>query len=127
MNPSQAIFTPPAANKDNSPVTPGEIVKFVLAVGVALTAAQIAAGATQSFPITFDDLDVTPSSDGTISIPLDSLDASAPGGALAPGDYAGIVTAVTALGVSSDPSPVGLFTIAAPVVTPNPPTALRFV
>lgn len=115
-NPTQAIFTPPVSNKDNSPITPGEIAKYLLAVGPVA-----AAGTVQSFPVSFTDLDVTPAPDGTISIPLDVL------GVLAPGDYAGIVTAVTAQGALSDPSTVGLFKIAAVVVTPNPPTGLKFV
>lgn len=118
MNPTQAKFKPPVANAgDNSPVTPGEIAKYILSVGLA-----VAADATQTFPNTFSDLDVTPAPDGSISIPLDSLQPP-----LAPGNYVGIVTAVTTGGVSSDPSAPATFSIAIPVVKPNPPTDLTFV
>lgn len=116
MNPTQAIFTPPAANTDDSPIAAGEIAKYILQVGLVP-----ADGSAQAFPLTFKDLDVAPSSDGTISIPLDSL------GVLAPGNYAGQVIAETAVGVDSAPSAAGTFTIAPVVVTPNPPTALKFV
>lgn len=112
-NPTQAIFTPPAANTDNSPISAGEIAKYILAVGPVAT--------PQTFPVSFTDLDVTPAADGTISIPLVSL------GVLAPGSYMGEVSAVTAAGVSSAVSAAASFTIAAVVVTPNPPTDLKFV
>lgn len=116
VNPTNAVFTPPASNKDNSAVTPGEIVKYVLAVGLVPTD-----GSAQAFPTVFADLDVTPAADGTISVPLSSL------GTLAPGNYMGIVTAVTAGGQQSDPSAPAAFSITPPVVVPNPPTALAFV
>lgn len=120
-NPTQAIFTPPAANTDDSPISNGEIADYLLEVGPALTAAQIAAGQAQAFPIVFKDLDVAPSAtDGTISVPLESL------GILAPGDYVGRVVAETGAGVDSDPSPVGAFTIAPVIVKPNPPGAPTF-
>lgn len=115
-NPTQAVFTPPAANQDDSPVTPGEIAKYIVAVGLL-----VAAGATQTYPNVFSDLDVTPNTDGTVSVPLASF------GALAPGSYTGIVTAVTAAGVSSQQSTPAAFEIAPPVVIPNPPTGLKFV
>ena len=115
-NPTQAKFTPPTTNTDNSPIANGEIADYLLEVGP-----QAASGATQTFPVTFKDLDVTPAPDGTISVPLDSL------GVLAPGTYVGQVIAQTAVGVDSAPSSPATFTIAAPVVTPNPPTALSFV
>jgi hypothetical protein len=115
-NPTQAVFTPPAANVDDSPISAGEIVKYNVAVGLA-----VAAGTAQTFPNVFSDLDVTPAADGTVSVPLASF------GALAPGSYVGVVTAVTAAGVSSMQSAPAAFAIAAPVVVPNPPTGLKFV
>lgn len=113
MNPTQAIFTPPAANTDGSAVTPGEIAKYIIAIGLVAS--------PQTFPNVFADLDVTPNADGTLAVPLASF------GALAPGNYAGIATAVTAAGVSSDPSGQAVFAITAPVVVPNPCTGLKFV
>lgn len=110
---TQAQFSPPTTNVDGSAITPGEIAKYVLSVGVVAT--------PQTFPISFADLDVTPAADGTISVPLDSL------GVLAPNSYAGIVTAVTAAGVSSAASNQALFSITPVVVTPNPPSGLKFV
>lgn len=115
-NPTQAIFKPPAANTDDSPVSAGEIVKYNIAVGL-----KVAAGATQTFPNVLADTDVAPAADGTLSAPLASL------GVLAPGDYVGVVFAVTAAGNSSLASAPSEFTIAAPVVIPNPPTELKFV
>lgn len=114
-NPTNAKFTPPTANTDGSAITPGEIAKYLLSVGLV-----VAAPAVQTYPTVFTDVDVTPAVDGTISVPLSSL------GILAPGNYAGIVTAVTAGGISSAPSAPGTFTIAPVVVTPNPPSAPTF-
>lgn len=113
-NPNNAIFTPPTSNTDGSAIAPGEIVKYTLAVGL-----KVASG-VQTFPTTFDDVDVTPNVDGTISVPLASL------GVLVPGIYAGVVKAVTAGGVSSAPSTQANFTLAPIIITPNPPTALTF-
>lgn len=116
MNPTQAVFTPPATNKeDNSAIANGEIVKYTLAVGLVPTD-----GSPQTFPIKFDDTDLAPAPDGTIAIPLDSL------GTLAPGSYMGEVTATTAAGVTNAPI-VAPFTIAPPVLTPNACTDLKFV
>lgn len=121
-NPTQAQFNPPVTNVDNSPVVPGEIAKYILAVGLAVVGSDgVSLVAPAVFPSVFSDLDVTPAPDGTVSIPLDSL------GVLAPGNYFGIVTAVTAGGAQSAPSVAAPFAIAAPVVIPNPPTALKFV
>jgi hypothetical protein len=116
MNPTNAKFSPPSGNTDGSALTPGEIVKYTLSVGL-----KVAAGATQTYPSVFDDLDVAPAADGTISVPLADL------GSLAFGDYVGHVVAVTAAGVQSAPSADASFSLVAPVVTPNPPTALAFV
>lgn len=113
-NPTQAVFNPPTSNLDGSPVTPGEIAKYTLQIGLVAT--------PQTFPTTFDDLDVTPAPDGTISVPLASF-SPAP----AFGSYVGQVIAVTAGGVQSAPSVPASFVLVAPVVTPNPPTALKFV
>ena len=115
-NPTQAIFTPPTSNQDDSPIATGEIAKYNVAVGLA-----VASGATQTYPNVFSDLDVTPNTDGTISVPLASF------GSLAPGSYVGVVTAVTAAGISSLQSAPASFVIAPPVVIPNPPTGLKFV
>lgn len=115
-NPTQAIFTPPAANVDGSAISAGEIVKYMLEVGLVPTD-----GSAQTFPAVFADLDVTPNADGTIAIPLDDL------GPLAPGNYMGVVVAVTGAGVSAKASDPAAFTIEAPVVTPNPCTGLKFV
>lgn len=115
MNPTQAIFTPPAANVDNSPVANGEIVKYRLEIGLVVTD-----GSAQTFPQTIDDVDVTPTAEDTIAVPLDPLN-------LVPGNYVGQVVAITGANVSSAPSATVAFSIAAPVVTPNPPTALKFV
>jgi hypothetical protein len=111
-NPTNAKFNPPTANTDGSPIAAGEITSYLLEVGPVAT--------PQSFPVSFKDLDIAPAPDGTISVPLDSL------GALAPGNYMGVVIA-QAGAVQSAPSDPAAFTIAAVVVTPNPPTGLTFV
>lgn len=113
-NPTNAVFSPPTSNTDGSAITPGEIVKYTLAVGL-----KVASG-TQTFPTTFDDVDVTPNVDGTIHVPLASL------GNLVPGTYAAVVKAITAGGVASAPSTQANFVIAPVIITPNPPTALTF-
>lgn len=117
-NPTQAKFNPPMTNDGGATaVTAGEIVKYTLSVGL-----KAASGETQTYPLVLNDIDVTPAPDGTISIPLDGF--SPP---LAPGDYVGIVQATTGAGVENDPSAPAEFTIAAPVVKPDPCTALTFV
>lgn len=115
-NPTNAKFKPPSGNTDGSALTPGEIVKYTLMVGLA-----VVAPAVQTYPSVFDDLDVTPAADGTISVPLADL------GVLAFGNYVGHVIAVTAAGQQSAPSADASFSLVAPVVIPNPPTALAFV
>jgi hypothetical protein len=115
VNPQNAIFTPPTTNVDGSPIAAGEIASYLLQVGLVASAGQ-----PQTFPTTFSDLVVTPAANGTISVPVSDL------GTLAPGNYVGTVSAVTAGGVISAPSNVANFSIGATVVTPNPPTGLTF-
>jgi hypothetical protein len=112
-NKTQAEFIPPTTYNDNvTPIPPGAIDKFVLSIGTTPGG---------PYPVSFPDTDITPNAEGKIVVPLDVL------GVLAPNTYYGVVYAHTAAGQQSAPSNEDSFTVEAPVLIPNPPTALKFV